>query len=89
MKPPKMIDNKKNGTVAEELRQELTKDSKLSVMTAYFTIFAFAELKKELMKVDHIRLLFTDPVFIKGEQEQTREYYLERNGGQAFSGNVY
>ena len=49
MKPPKMIDNKKNGTVAEELRLELTKDSKLSVMTAYFTIFAFAELKKELM----------------------------------------
>ena len=46
MKPPKMIDNKKNGTVAEELRQEITKDSKLSVMTAYFTIFAFAELKK-------------------------------------------
>ena len=89
MKPPKMIDNKKNGTVAEELRQEITKDSKLSVMTAYFTIFAFAELKKELMKVDRIRLLFTDPVFIKGEQEQTREYYLERNGGQAFSGNVY
>ena len=89
MKPPKMIDNKKNGTVAEELRLELTKDSKLSVMTAYFTIFAFAELKKELMKVDRIRLLFTDPVFIKGEQEQTREYYLERNGGQAFSGNVY
>ena len=89
MKPPKMSDNKKNGTVAEELRQEITKDSKLSVMTAYFTIFAFAELKKELMKVDRIRLLFTDPVFIKGEQEQTREYYLERNGGQAFSGNVY
>ena len=74
MKPPKMIDNKKNGTVAEELRQEITKDSKLSVMTAYFTIFAFAELKKELMKVDRIRLLFTDPGFIKGEQEQTREY---------------
>ena len=45
MKPPKMIDNRKNGTVAEELRLELTKDSKLSVMTAYFTIFAFAELK--------------------------------------------
>ena len=53
-----MIDNKKNGTVTEELRLELTKDSKLSVMTAYFTIFAFAELKKELIKVQQIRLLF-------------------------------
>lgn len=89
MKPPKMIDNKKNGTVAEELRLELTKESKLSVMTAYFTIFAFAELKKELLKVEHVRLLFTDPVFVKGTQEQQREYYLERNGGQSLSGNVY
>ena len=89
MLPPKMIDNKKNGTVAEELQVHLTSSSKLSVMTAYFTIFAFSSLKRELMKVDRIRLLFTDPIFIKGEQEQTREYYLERNGGQAFSGNVY
>ena len=78
MKPPKMIDNKKNGTVAEELRAEITKDSKLSVMTAYFTIFAFAELKKELMKVDRVRLLFKYPVFNKGEQEEKREYYLNR-----------
>ena len=42
MKPPKMIDNKKNGSVAEELRLEIKKGSKLSVMTAYFTIFFFA-----------------------------------------------
>lgn len=41
------------------------------------------------MKVERIRLLFTNPAFIKGEQGQTREYYLERNGGQVFSGNVY
>lgn len=46
MKPPKMIDNKKNGTVAEEMRLELAKESKLSVLMAYFTIFVFAELKK-------------------------------------------
>lgn len=89
MKPPKMIDNKRNGTVAEELRQSIQKDSKLSIMTAYFTIFAFAELKKELLKVDSVRMLFTDPVFIKGEHEQIREYYLERNDAQTLAGNIY
>lgn len=89
MKPPKMIDNKRNGTVAEELRQSIGKDSKLSIMTAYFTIFAFAELKKELLKVGQVRMLFTDPIFIKGSQDPTREYYLERENGQALSGNVY
>lgn len=36
MKPPKMIDNKKNGTVAEELHLELTKDFKLLGMTTCF-----------------------------------------------------
>lgn len=89
MIPPKMIDNKHNGTVAEELRQHLEKDSKLSVMTAYFTIFAFSALKKELLKVNSIRMLFTDPGFIQEDHEQTKEYYLERNQGQALSGNVY
>lgn len=88
MQSPKMIDNKKNGTVAAELRNEIGKGSKLSVMTAYFTIFAFSELKKERMKVDQVRFLFTDPVFIKDEKNETREYYLERNGGHALSGNI-
>lgn len=89
MKPPKMIDNKRNGTVADELKLNIQKGSKLSCMTAYFTIFAFSELKKELLKVDSVRMLFTDPVFIKGEQEQIKEYYLQRNDRQALSGNVY
>ena len=51
MTPPKMIDNKRGGTVADELRQDIQKDSKLSIMTAYFSIYAFSELKKELLKV--------------------------------------
>lgn len=55
MKPPKMIDNKRNGTVADELQQSIGKDSRLSIMTAYFSIFAFAELKNELLKVDSKR----------------------------------
>ena len=46
MKPPKMLDNKRNGNVADELRENISKGSKLSVMTAYFTIYAFAEKKK-------------------------------------------
>lgn len=89
MKPPKMIDNKRNGTVADELRQCIQKDSKLSIMTAYFTIYAFAELKKELLKVDGLRMLFTDPTFVKGEHDLEREYYIERNDGQTLAGNVY
>lgn len=89
MKPPKMLDNKRNGSVADELRENISKGSKLSVMTAYFTIYAFAELKKELMKVDGVRMLFTDPIFIKNEEEPSREYYINHPAGQALSGNQY
>ena len=45
MKPPKMIDNKRNGKVSDELRENLRKGSKLSVISAYFTIYAFNDLK--------------------------------------------
>ena len=48
MKPPKMLDNKKNGRVIDELRENLSKGSSLSVISAYFTIYAYAALKKEL-----------------------------------------
>ena len=47
----KIIDNKLNGKVVEELRDSLKKGSKLSIISAYFTIYAFAELKKELSKI--------------------------------------
>jgi hypothetical protein len=41
MQPPKMLDNKSNGTVSDELKANLQKGTKLSVISAYFTIYAF------------------------------------------------
>jgi len=35
-----MLDNKKNGTVYEELNENLRKGSKLSIISAYFTMYA-------------------------------------------------
>jgi hypothetical protein len=51
MQPPKMLDNKSNGTVSDELKANLQGGSKLSVISAYFTIYAFNELRKELSKI--------------------------------------
>lgn len=89
MKPPKMIDNRQNGTVAQELKETIGKGTKLSIMTAYFTIYAFSELKKELEKVDHVRMIFTDPAFLKDKKEINREYYIDKNQGQSVEGNIY
>ena len=52
MKSPKMLDNKGNGSVVDELVSNINIDLKLSVISAYFTIYAYAELKKELSKID-------------------------------------
>ena len=60
-----IIDNKKNGKVGDVLKQNIKKNSKLSILSAYFTIYAFAELKKELTRIKELRLLFTAPIYQK------------------------
>ena len=58
-----LIDNKKNGKVGDVLKQNIKTNSKLSIISAYFTIYAFKELKKELMNLKELRLLFTAPIY--------------------------
>jgi len=88
MKPPKMLDNKGNGKVSDELRENLCKGSKLSVISAYFTIYAFNELKKELSRIDKMRFIFTEPTFVKKDRELIREYYIAKNE-KNISGNEF
>jgi len=88
MKPPKMLDNKRNGKVSDELRENLRKGSRISVISAYFTIYAFNDLKKELSKIDKMRFIFTEPTFVKKDRELIREYYIDRNE-KKISGNEF
>jgi len=83
----KIIDNKLNGKVIEELRDNLRKGSKLSIISAYFTIYAFEELKKELSKVDELKFIFTEPSYNKQSDELIRQYYISRkiNNNTLFS----
>jgi superfamily II DNA or RNA helicase len=88
MQPPKMLDNKSNGTVCAELKANLQRSSKLSVISAYFTIYAFETLRKELEKIDKMRFIFTEPTFVKQDSELTREYYIAKNE-KSISGNEF
>ncbi len=74
----KILDNKNNGKVIDELRENLEKSSKLSIISAYFTIYAFQELKKELSKIDSLRFLFTEQNFKKQDDELLRQYYISK-----------
>lgn len=73
------IINNINKTLKEDLTEEIHKGSKVSVAAACFSIYAFAELKKQLKNVDELRFIFTSPTFIKEKaRREKREFYIPR-----------
>jgi hypothetical protein len=58
-------DNYLRGAVGEFLLEKISEGADLSVVSAYFTIYAFAALQKRLAKVDRMRFLFGEPRFIQ------------------------
>lgn len=84
-----MLDNKQNGKVGDELKENIEKGSKLSVVSAYFTIYAYKELKRELNKIDKMRFVFTEPTFVKKEKELTREFFIDKDNEHKLSGNEF
>ena len=89
IRTPKILDNKRNGKVIDEIKENLKKGSRLSVISAYFTIYAFAELKKELSRIDEMRFVFTEPTFIKQSKELHKEFYILHNNEKNISGNEF
>ena len=90
MRAPKLIDNKAGGTAVDELRSSMQKGSKLSIISAYFTIYAYSELKRELSQIGSLRFIFTQPTFLKANREEQREYYIQHNlASSSMAGNEY
>ena len=57
-------DNHTRGTVADFLRAKIHDGSKLSVVSAYFTIYAYDALKDCLNSIGHLDFLFGEPSFV-------------------------
>ena len=57
-------DNHSRGSVGEFLREKIRDGSSLSVVSAYFTIYAFDALCSELETIAGMRFLFGEPRFI-------------------------
>ena len=65
--------------VRDDLRLTIEKGSRVSVAAAYFSMYAFNELKKQLESVKEFRFIFTSPTFIREKAEkQKREFYIPR-----------
>ena len=58
-------DNHEYGTVGEYLQQQIQPNSQLSIVSAFFTIYAYQQLKEKLGSIDRLRFLFGEPTFIK------------------------
>lgn len=58
-----IIDNRSSEILGEVLKHNLERGGSLSLITAYFTIYAFHALKKELAGLDEVKILFSEPVF--------------------------
>ncbi len=74
-----LIDNYNNGKVGDFLKNEIQKKSKVSIVSAYFTIYAYKYLKDNLNFVDELRFLFGEPTFIKNMNDKTnpRDFKIE------------
>lgn len=62
--PSGLRDNHTRGTVASFLREKIGSGSQLSVVSAYFTIYAYDALKAQLDGIEHLDFLFGEPSFV-------------------------
>lgn len=72
-----IIDNVKL-KLGDELKTELDGSSKIKLCAAYFSIYAFSELKKELSQIKEFSFLFNSPTFFHdgGETKKYKEFYI-------------
>ncbi len=63
-----LLDNKKNGKVGDKVKETISTDSRLSIISGLFSIYGFEKLKQELTKIESVRFLFSDPPVSKDSQ---------------------
>lgn len=78
MEQPKLINNISE-RVVDDLKQRLSKDTRVSIAAASFSIYAFEALKEELEKIEELRFIFTSPTFIKEKtKKEKREFFIPK-----------
>jgi superfamily II DNA or RNA helicase len=73
-------DNHTHGTVGAYLKDHITDHSNVSIVSAYFTIFAYQHLKENMDNINDLRFLFGEPTFIKSidaDKTNVREFKIE------------
>jgi SNF2 family DNA or RNA helicase len=73
----KNIDNV-NIKLGEDLKKNLNKKTKLKLCAAYFSMYAFSELKKELSSIKEFSFIFNSPTFLEKEEssKKQKEFFI-------------
>lgn len=75
-------DNRERGSVGQFLKEHISQDSNLSIVSAYFTIYAYYQMKDQLDKIKSLNFLFGEPTFIKSldpTKTNKKNYLIEDN----------
>lgn len=73
-----LLDNV-NKTLKDDLGEAINGGSKIAIAAAFFSIYAYQELKAELEGIDELRFIFTSPTFVTEKvAKESREFYIPR-----------
>lgn len=76
-------DNYTRGDVSEFLKAHLQTGSRLSVVSAFFTIYAYEALKSWLDRIEHMDFLFGEPRFIHSldpDKTESKAFIIDSGG---------
>jgi hypothetical protein len=75
-----ILDNHSNGSVGSFLKKAITNNSEISIVSAFFTIYAYHCLKQNLDSISNLRFLFGEPSFLKTidpDKSNSREFQIQ------------
>ena len=78
----KLIDNI-NNILGSDIGENLSSKSRLKIAASYFSIYAYAALKKELEKIEELQFVFTSPTFVADNvtdklKKEKREFIIPK-----------
>ena len=80
----KILDNTTE-LLGEQLKNQLTKGSRLKIAASCFSIYAYEALKSDLLNVDQVQFIFTTPTFVPSDvtdkiRRERRQFFIPKGG---------
>ena len=85
-----LLNNVGGERLGDALAASLDEGAKLSIISSYFTVFAYGELKEEFACIDEVRFLFSEPTFVRrmASNKDPREFEIAKSSRERGVGGV-